>query len=69
MNTVVSIIKFPPPPNPNRAMKTAKDTQLGAAPAIIVKAEHRKSDTLNANRLPIISPLMPQNRAPKSMPV
>ena len=68
MKTVVSIMRFPPPPYPRKAMKTARDTQLGAAPATMVKAEHRKSDTLKANRLPIISPLIPQNRAPINMP-
>ncbi len=68
MKTVVSMIKLPPPPKPKKAMKTARDVQLGAAPAIIVNAEHRKSETLKANRLPMTSALIPQNRAPMSMP-
>ena len=58
-NTVVSRIRFPPPPKPNSAMKTPKDAQFGAAPAIVVKIEQMNSDTLKANRLPIISALNP----------
>lgn len=68
MKTVVSIIRFPPPPKPKKAIKTAKATQFGDAPATIVKNEQMNRETLNANRLPIISPLMPQNSAPKSIP-
>ena len=49
-------------------MKTPKDAQFGAAPAIVVKIEQMNSDTLKANRLPIISALNPQVKAPTSMP-
>jgi hypothetical protein len=67
-NTVVSRIRFPPPPKPNNAMKTAREAQFGAAPATVAKIEQMKRDTLNANRRPMISALIPQNKAPMSMP-
>lgn len=69
MKTVVSIIKFPPPPNPSKAMKTAREAQFGAAPAIVANIEHINSETLKANRRPMISALSPQKRAPKSIPM
>jgi hypothetical protein len=69
MKTVVSIIRFPPPPKPSRAMNTAKETQFGAAPAIMQNAEQRKRDTLKANLLPITSPLNPRNKAPNNIPI
>ena len=68
MNTVVSMIRFPPPPNPNKAINTARETQFGAAPATMEKMEQRKRDILKANRLPIMSPDVPQNKAPVNMP-
>jgi hypothetical protein len=52
---VVSIIKFPPPPNPRKAMKTARAVQLGDAPAMIVKIEQINREMLKEYRLPIIS--------------
>lgn len=53
MNTVVSMIRFPPPPKPKSAMKTESDTQFGLAPATIQKTEQMNKLTLKANFLPI----------------
>jgi len=69
MKTVVSMIRLPPPPNPRRAMKTAREAQFGAAPATVANIEHMNSETLKANRRPMISALSPQKRAPKSIPM
>ena len=66
--TVVSRMRFPPPPKPKRAIKTAREGQFGAAPATVAKMEQMKRDTLNANRRPMISALMPQNKAPINIP-
>lgn len=60
--------RFPPPPNPSRAMKTERAIQFGDAPAIMVNIEQMKRDTLNANLRPIISALAPQNKAPNNIP-
>jgi hypothetical protein len=46
--TVVSRIKFPPPPNPIMATKKASEFQVGAAPAQIPEIEQMKSEMLNA---------------------
>ena len=62
-------MRFPPPPKPRRAMKTARAGQFGAAPATVENIEQMKRDTLKANRLPITSALNPQNNAPKSIPM
>jgi len=67
--TVVSIIRFPPPPNPKKAMKMARAIQFGAAPATVAAIEQMKREQLKAYRLPIISALNPQNKAPRSMPM
>lgn len=67
-NTVVSRMRFPPPPNPSKAMKTPREAQFGAAPATVVNIEQMKRDTLKANLLPITSALNPQNKAPTNMP-
>jgi hypothetical protein len=69
MKTVVSMMRFPPPPKPSRAMNTARETLFGAAPAMMQNAEQMKRETLKANLLPITSPLKPQNKAPNSIPI
>jgi len=52
-----------------KATKNAREFQLGAAPATMVKAEQTNRETLNANLRPMISAVEPQKRAPRSMPV
>lgn len=66
--TVVSSIRFPPPPNPIRAIKNAREFHDGDAPDAIHAAAQMNSDVLKANRRPIISAVKPQNKAPISMP-
>ncbi len=68
-NTVVSRIKLPPAPKAAAAMKKPSDSQLGAAPATMVKMEHRNSDMLKAVLRPMMSAKKPQNSAPTSMPM
>jgi hypothetical protein len=67
--TVVSSTRFPPAPNALRHVNNPRTIQFGAAPATIVKTLEMNSDTLKANRRPMISAENPQNRAPTSIPV
>jgi hypothetical protein len=69
MNTVVSMIRLPPPPNPRKAINVASAGQLGEAPAIVQNTEQMNKLTLNAIFRPIMSALIPQNKAPNSMPM
>jgi hypothetical protein len=39
MNIVVSMKEFPPPPNPDKAINTAREAQFEVAPAT-EKSEH-----------------------------
>lgn len=50
-------------------MKNPSDSQLGAAPAAMVKIEQMNRDILKAVLRPITSANTPQNRAPQSMPM
>lgn len=67
-NTVVSRIRFPPPPKPSSAIKIDSEIQFGAAPATVENIEQMKRETLNAKRRPITSALKPQKTAPISIP-
>lgn len=67
--TVVSRIRLPPAPNAAIAMKKPSDSQLGDAPATMVKMEQMKRETLKAILRPIMSAKRPQNKAPMSMPM
>jgi len=66
--TVVSRMRFPPPPKPTSAMKTPRLAQVGMAPEIMADSEHMKSEMLKAKRRPMMSALNPQKRAPVNMP-
>lgn len=60
--------RFPPTPNPTKALITAHATKFGAAPAAIPKTAAMKSVVLNANRRPIKSAPRPQKPAPQTRP-
>lgn len=64
----MSSIRFPPPPNPTRAMKNPSAPQLGMPPATMAEAEQTNSEMLNACRRPTTSADRPQNTAPVSIP-
>lgn len=68
-NTVVSKIRFPPPPNADRATNSPSTGQLGAAPAAIAKMEHMRSEVLKAVRRPMMSAVRPQKSAPIRRPM
>ena len=68
IKTVVSRIRFPPAPNAPAAMKNPSDSQLGEAPATMVKMAQMKREMLNAILRPTTSAKRPQNTAPTSMP-
>lgn len=53
----MSRIRFPPPPKADKQMNVPRAGQFGAAPAIIAKTEHMKSEVLKQNRRPITSAL------------
>jgi hypothetical protein len=66
---VVSRMRFPPAPKAAKATKKAREFQLGAAPAMMVKAEQTNRETLKANFRPMMSAVEPQKSAPTRMPV
>jgi hypothetical protein len=46
--TVVSRMRFPPPPKPTQAMKKPREAQFGMAPARMAEIEQMKREMLKA---------------------
>jgi hypothetical protein len=67
-NTAVSSTRFPPAPKLLKHTNSPSTSQLGLAPATMANTEHISSEKLKAVLRPMTSALMPQNRAPTSMP-